>query len=40
VHPRALVTTSPQDGFLHPVTDLDSLGYDRPESRCRLNGES
>ncbi|MCM2320831.1 MAG: ABC transporter substrate-binding protein [Pseudomonas sp.] len=40
VHPRALVTTSPQDGFLHPLTDLDSLGYDRPESRCRLNGES
>ncbi|THG82820.1 branched-chain amino acid ABC transporter substrate-binding protein [Pseudomonas sp. A-1] len=37
VQPRALVTTSPQDGFLHPVTDLDSLGYDRPESRCRLN---
>lgn len=36
VQPRALVTTSPQDGFLHPVTDLDSLGYDRPESRCRL----
>lgn len=36
VHPRALVTTSPQDGFLHPVTDLDSLGYDRPESRCNL----
>ena len=40
VQPRALVTTSPQDGFLHPLTDLDSLGYDRPESRCRLNGES
>ncbi|MNF63471.1 hypothetical protein D3C84_451770 [compost metagenome] len=40
VHPRALVTTSPQDGFLHPLTDLDSLGYDRPESRCRLNGDT
>jgi len=40
VQPRALVTTSPQDGFLHPLTDLDSLGFDRPESRCRLNGES
>lgn len=36
VHPRALVTTSPQDGFLHPLTDLDSLGFDRPESRCNL----
>lgn len=40
VQPRALVTTSPQDGFLHPLTDLDSLGYDRPESRCRLNGDT
>lgn len=38
VQPRALVSTSPQDGFLHPVTDLDSLGYDRPESRCNLAG--
>lgn len=36
VQPRALVTTSPQDGFLHPLTDLDSLGFDRPESRCNL----
>lgn len=36
VHPRALVSNSPQDGFLHPVTDLDSLGFDRPESRCNL----
>ncbi len=26
----------PQDGFLHPLTDLDSLGFDRPESRCNL----
>lgn len=36
VQPRALVSTSPQDGFLHPGTDLDTLGYDEPESRCRL----
>ncbi|MBT8768453.1 ABC transporter substrate-binding protein [Metapseudomonas boanensis] len=35
VHPRALVSTSPQDGFLHPVSELDSLGYDRPETQCR-----
>ena len=40
VQPRALVSTSPQDGFLHPVTDLDSLGYDRPESRCNLAGRT
>lgn len=38
VHPRALVSNSPQDGFLHPVTDLDTLGFDQPESRCRLAG--
>lgn len=36
VHPRALVTTSPQDGFLHPVSELDTLGHDAPESRCRI----
>ncbi|MBV1789864.1 ABC transporter substrate-binding protein [Marinobacterium sp. D7] len=36
VHPRALVSSSPQEGFLHPVTDLDTLGFDAPESRCRV----
>ena len=36
-HPRALVSNSPQDGFLHPVSELDTLGYDAPESRCRLS---
>lgn len=36
VHPRALVSTSPQEGFLHPTTELDSLGLDAPESRCNL----
>lgn len=34
IHPRALVSQSPQEGILHPVTDLDSLGFDAPESRC------
>lgn len=37
VHPRALVSTSPQDGFLHPTSELDTLGFDAPESRCRLS---
>lgn len=37
VQPRALVSTSPQDGFLHPVTELDSLGYDKPEVSCSFN---
>ncbi len=32
---RSLVSVSPQDGFLHPKTDLDSLGYDQPETGCR-----
>jgi hypothetical protein len=32
---RALVSVSPQDGFLHPRTELDTLGFDAPEVRCR-----
>jgi len=36
VHPKALVSQSPQEGFLHPVTDLDTLGFDLPESQCRV----
>lgn len=36
VQPRALVSTSPQDGFLHPSSELDTLGYDQPETRCNL----
>lgn len=35
VHPRALVSTSPQEGFLHPSSELDSLGFDRPETTCK-----
>lgn len=33
--PRALVSVSPQDGFLHPKYLTDTLGYDEPESKCR-----
>ncbi len=36
VHPRGLVSISPQEGFLHPKTELDTLGYDEPESQCRI----
>ena len=36
VQPRALVSTSPQDGFLHPFNEMDSLGYDKPEVSCRF----
>lgn len=37
VTPRSLVSVSPQDQFLHERTPLDTLGYDMPESRCRLD---
>ena len=30
----SVVTDSPQEGFLHQVSNLDTLGYDRPESAC------
>jgi len=33
---RSVVSVSPQPGFLHQVTELDTLGVDRPESTCRL----
>lgn len=33
---RMVVSVSPQDGFLHQVSELDTLGIDRPETRCRL----
>jgi ABC transporter substrate binding protein (PQQ-dependent alcohol dehydrogenase system) len=37
VSPRVLVSVSPQEQFLHQRTPLDTLGYDEPESQCRLN---
>lgn len=33
---RTVVSVSPQPGFLHQVTELDTLGVDRPESQCHL----
>jgi ABC transporter substrate binding protein (PQQ-dependent alcohol dehydrogenase system) len=35
--PRSLVAVAPIEGFLHPKTELDTLGYDQPESTCPLN---
>ncbi|MBC6444121.1 MAG: ABC transporter substrate-binding protein [Alphaproteobacteria bacterium GM202ARS2] len=35
--PRSMVSVAPQEGFLHPRTPLDTLGYDRPASTCNLN---
>lgn len=33
---RTVVSVSPQEGFLHQFSELDTLGFDRPESKCRL----
>jgi ABC transporter substrate binding protein (PQQ-dependent alcohol dehydrogenase system) len=33
---RMIVSVSPQEGFLHQVTELDTLGVDQPETKCRL----
>lgn len=33
---RAVVATAPQEGFLHPITDLDTLGTDQGEKKCVL----
>jgi ABC transporter substrate binding protein (PQQ-dependent alcohol dehydrogenase system) len=33
---RVIVSVSPQEGFLHQVSELDTLGYDRPETKCKL----
>lgn len=33
---RMIVSVSPQKGFLHQTSELDTLGYDRPETRCSL----
>jgi len=34
---RNTVSVSPQEGFLHQSSELDTLGVDRPETRCKLN---
>jgi ABC transporter substrate binding protein (PQQ-dependent alcohol dehydrogenase system) len=33
-HDSGLLTNAPLEGFLHPITDLDTLGHDRHE-RCQ-----
>jgi ABC transporter substrate binding protein (PQQ-dependent alcohol dehydrogenase system) len=35
--PTALVSVSPQEGFLHPRSPLETLGTDESESRCKIN---
>jgi ABC transporter substrate binding protein (PQQ-dependent alcohol dehydrogenase system) len=33
--PKLTVTVSPQPGFLHQSSELDTLGTDKPESMCK-----
>jgi ABC transporter substrate binding protein (PQQ-dependent alcohol dehydrogenase system) len=33
---RMVVSVSPQEGFLHQVSELDTLGVDRPETKCHM----
>lgn len=33
--PMSLVAVAPIEGFLHPLTELDTLGTDQPESQCK-----
>jgi ABC transporter substrate binding protein (PQQ-dependent alcohol dehydrogenase system) len=33
---RVPVSTSPQEGFLHPTNLTDTLGFDEPESKCKF----
>ena len=34
--PRSMVSVSPQPGYLHPYSELDTLGVDKPESNCKI----
>jgi ABC transporter substrate binding protein (PQQ-dependent alcohol dehydrogenase system) len=34
---RVIVSVSPQEAFLHQFSELDTLGFDRPETKCRLD---
>jgi ABC transporter substrate binding protein (PQQ-dependent alcohol dehydrogenase system) len=34
---RNTVSVSPQEGFLHQFSELDTLGLDRPETKCKLD---
>jgi len=33
--PTSLVVAPPLEGFLHPKNELDTLGYDQPETHCQ-----
>ena len=33
---RSLVSVSPQPGYLHQFSELDTLGIDQPETACHM----
>ena len=33
---RSMVSVSPQEGYIHPVSELDTMGVDKPESTCKF----
>ncbi len=37
VQPKMLVSVAPEPGFLNPVSPLDTLGFDKPETACHLD---
>ena len=36
VQPKMLVSVAPEPGFLNPVSPLDTLGFDKPETACHF----
>ena len=34
--PRSMVSVSPQEGYIHPLSELDTMGKDQPESTCKF----
>ena len=34
--PRSMVSVSPQEGYIHPESELDTLGKDKLESSCKF----
>ena len=36
VQPKMLVSVAPEPGFLHPVSQLETLGFDKPETGCKI----
>jgi ABC transporter substrate binding protein (PQQ-dependent alcohol dehydrogenase system) len=37
---NGVIATAPVEGFLHPLTEMDTLGTDRPETHCKTGPHS